>query len=186
MSAPLRLATRGSALATAQSRAFGDLLAAASGREVELVTVVTRGDVDTAPLATMGGEGVFVAAVREALLDGRADVAVHSLKDLPTAAHPGLELAAVPARVDPRDVLVARDGLLLHELPEGARIGTGSPRRVAQLRAVRPDLELVASAATSTPGCARSPTARSTRSCSPAPASSGSAASRSSPRCSTR
>ena len=143
MSAPIRLATRASALAMAQSSQVAADLTSRCGREVELVHVVTRGDLDPSPLATMGGEGVFVAAVREALLRGEADLAVHSLKDLPTAEHGGLVLAAVPPRADARDVLCARDGLMLHELPEGSRVGTGSPRRTAQLLALRPDLHVV-------------------------------------------
>lgn len=140
---PLRVATRRSALATAQSRAVGEQLAALTGRRLELVEVTTQGDVDAAPLAQIGGLGVFVAAVREALAEGRADVAVHSLKDLPTAPDPRLALAAVPLREDPRDALVARESVTLETLPIGARVGTGSPRRRAQLAAARPDLELV-------------------------------------------
>jgi hydroxymethylbilane synthase len=92
--------------------------------------------VSTAPLASFGGVGVFVSAVRDALLRGEVDLAVHSLKDLPTAEHPDVALAAVPLREDPRDVVVARDGLTLGELPPGSRIGTGSPRRAAQLHAL--------------------------------------------------
>jgi len=136
MSAPIRLGTRASLLATTQSRWVADRLSAALGREVELVEVTTTGDRDDAPLAQLGGTGVFVSALREALLDGRIDLAVHSLKDLPTGPARGLVLAAVPLREDPRDVVVARDGLTLGELPAGARIGTGSPRRAAQLRAL--------------------------------------------------
>lgn len=138
----LRLATRGSRLAWTQS----GLVAAALqelGHEVELVRITTHGDVTTAPLASLGGAGVFVGAVREAVLSGAADFAVHSFKDLPTAPAPGLLLAAVPAREDPADALCARDGLRLDELPAGARIGTGSPRRAAQLLARRPDLVTV-------------------------------------------
>ncbi|HEY0215204.1 MAG TPA: hydroxymethylbilane synthase, partial [Cellulomonas sp.] len=89
------------------------------------------------------GTGVFVAALRDALLDGRCDVAVHSFKDLPTAPAPGLVVAAVPPREDPRDALCARDGWTLATLPEGASVGTGSPRRAAQLLAARPDLRVV-------------------------------------------
>ena len=140
---PLRLATRSSALATTQSRLVADALGARTGRAVELVTVTTRGDVDRAPLSQIGGQGVFVAAVRQAVLDGEADLAVHSCKDLPTAPEPRLALAAVGEREDVRDVLVARDGLDLAGLPSGARVGTGAPRRVMQLRALRPDLEVV-------------------------------------------
>jgi hydroxymethylbilane synthase len=105
--------------------------------------VTTEGDVNRASLAALGGTGVFVSALRDALLRGEVDVAVHSLKDLPTAPAEGIELAAVPLREDPRDVVVARDGLTVGELPAGARIGTGSPRRVAQLRALGLGLELV-------------------------------------------
>lgn len=133
--APARLGTRRSTLATTQSTWVADALRA-RGHEVELVTVVTEGDVNPAPLATLGGTGVFAAALREALVRGEIDFAVHSLKDLPTAPHPGLTIAAIPVREDPRDVVVARDGLTLAELGSGARVGTGSPRRVAQLAAL--------------------------------------------------
>ncbi|PZF83137.1 hydroxymethylbilane synthase [Jiangella anatolica] len=142
MTAPLRLGTRRSKLALTQSGLVADRLRAL-GREVELVEITTRGDVTTAPLETIGGTGVFVAALREALLDGQVDLAVHSLKDLPTAPADGLVLAAVPEREDPRDVLCARDGLKLSDLPVGARIGTGSPRREAQLRALGLGIEIV-------------------------------------------
>lgn len=139
----LRLATRGSALAWTQSGHVADALRA-RGHEVELVKVVTHGDVSTAPLAGLGGVGVFVGAVRAAVLAGDADLAVHSFKDLPTAAADGLLLAAVPPREDASDALCARDGLTLATLPRGARVGTGSPRRAAQLLALRPDLEVLA------------------------------------------
>lgn len=139
----LRLGTRGSALAVAQSTLVAEALERALGVRVELVRVRTEGDRLTGSLAALGGAGVFVAALREALLDGRCDLAVHSLKDLPTADTPGLLVAAVPERADPRDALCARDGLTLTRLPYGARIGTGSPRRAAQLRALRPDVEVV-------------------------------------------
>lgn len=139
----LRVATRRSALALAQSTAVGEQLAVLTGRTLELVEVTTTGDVDRSPLAQIGGTGVFVAAVREAVVDGRADVAVHSLKDLPTTADPRLELAAVPPREDPRDVLVTREGIGLAGLRPGARVGTGSPRRRAQLSSARPDLEVI-------------------------------------------
>ena len=132
----LRLGTRRSALATVQSQLVADALTAGSGREVVLVGVTTEGDRSSEALATIGGTGVFVSALREALLRGEVDLAVHSLKDLPTADPDGLRLAAVPRREDPRDALVARDGLTLGELPAGSRIGTGSPRRAAQLRAL--------------------------------------------------
>ena len=140
----IRIATRGSLLARTQSGHVADAIRESSGREVELVHVRTHGDADrTTPLASFGGVGVFVTAVREAVLRGDADVAVHSLKDLPTQPAEGLEIAAIPARQDPRDVLVARDGLTLETLPQGARVGTGSPRRAAQLLALRPDLDVV-------------------------------------------
>jgi len=143
--APVRVATRGSLLATTQSEHVAVALRSLLGRAVELVEVRTHGDADQqTPLTSFGGVGVFVTAVREALLRGEADVAVHSLKDLPTAASPGLRLAAVPVRADARDVLVARDGATLATLAIGARVGTGSPRRASQLLAARPDLDIVA------------------------------------------
>jgi hydroxymethylbilane synthase len=143
---PLRLATRGSALALAQSRLVVEGLQAAWPElRVELVTVVTEGDRRRdVPAASLGGKGIFTAAVQQAVLDGRADLAVHSAKDLPAAQVPGLVLAAVPRRADPRDVLVGRSRLTgLDDLGPGARVGTGSPRRVALLHWLRPDLELV-------------------------------------------
>lgn len=141
----IRIATRGSLLARTQSGHVAEALREVSGRDVELVHVRTHGDADqTTPLASFGGVGVFVTAVRDAVLRGEADVAVHSLKDLPTQPAAGLEIAAIPVRQDPRDVLVARDGLTLDTLPQGARVGTGSPRRAAQLLALRPDLDVVA------------------------------------------
>ncbi|MBT2502306.1 hydroxymethylbilane synthase [Curtobacterium sp. ISL-83] len=139
----MRLGTRASRLAVAQSQAVADRLAAAAGRPVELVTVTSEGDTNRASLASLGGTGVFASALREALVAGEVDVLVHSLKDLPTAPYPGLTIAAVPKREDPRDVLVARNGATIDTLPEGAKVGTGSPRRVAQLRAKRPDLTVV-------------------------------------------
>ncbi|MEZ5117956.1 MAG: hydroxymethylbilane synthase [Candidatus Nanopelagicales bacterium] len=142
---PLRLGTRGSALALAQAGQVAQAVTAAAGRPVELVPVTTRGDTSDLPLEQLGREatGVFVVAVRRALLTGEVDLVVHSLKDLPTAPADGLTVAAVPPREDPRDALCARDGLDLVGLPEGATVGTGAPRRVAQLRALRPDLTLV-------------------------------------------
>jgi hydroxymethylbilane synthase len=139
----IRVGTRASALAMAQTRQIADRIAAAAKAEVELVPVTTEGDVSRASLASLGGTGVFVTALREALLDGRCDLVVHSMKDLPTADHEGLRLGAVPKRADARDALCARDGLTLATLPEGARVGTGSPRRIAQIHAVRPDLEVL-------------------------------------------
>lgn len=146
----LRVGTRGSALAVAQSGMVADQLAALAGRSVdgadpavELVRIRTEGDVNQGPLAQIGGTGVFVGAVRTALADGRVDVVVHSYKDLPTAPADGIAVAAVPRREDPADVLCARDGLTVETLPPGARVGTGSPRRAAQLRRLRPDVEVV-------------------------------------------
>ncbi|MFI7481028.1 hydroxymethylbilane synthase [Kocuria sp. M1R5S2] len=139
----LRVGTRGSRLALTQTRAAARAVAAAGGLEPELVTIRTEGDVLTGPLSQMGGTGVFATALRSALLAGTVDLAVHSLKDLPTAPVPGLVVAAVPEREDPRDALCARDGLTLRGLPAGAKVGTGSPRRAAQVRAARPDLEIV-------------------------------------------
>ncbi|PUB29052.1 hydroxymethylbilane synthase [Promicromonospora sp. AC04] len=139
---PIRLGTRASALATTQSGLVARRLEELTGRPVELVHIRTEGDVKTGSLASLGGTGVFVTALREALLDGRCDVAVHSLKDLPTAPAPGLTFVT-PEREDPRDALCARDGLTLATLGHNARVGTGSPRRAAQIRAARPDLDVV-------------------------------------------
>lgn len=139
---PVRLGTRASRLATTQSTMVARALDG-HGLDVELVHVTTHGDVISTPLSQMGGTGVFASAIRADLLAGRCDIAVHSFKDLPTAQPLGLVVAAVPQREDPHDALVARDGLRLAELPAGARVGTGSPRRAAQLRAARPDLEVV-------------------------------------------
>jgi hydroxymethylbilane synthase len=133
----LRLGTRGSALALAQSREIADQLGA------EVVVIESEGDRSTESLALMGGTGVFVTALRTALLNNDVDVVVHSFKDLPTAPAEGLAIAAVPSRADARDALCARDGLTLDTLPEGAKVGTGSPRRRAQLASRRPDLEVV-------------------------------------------
>jgi hydroxymethylbilane synthase len=135
----LRFGTRGSALARTQT----SQVVTALGAPAEIVPIVTEGDRSTAALAQIGGTGVFVSALRVALLAGEIDVAVHSYKDLPTAPAEGVVIAAVPAREDPRDALVARDGLTLGELPAGARIGTGSPRRAAQLRALGLGVEIV-------------------------------------------
>ena len=141
---PLRVGTRASVLARTQSGQVADALAAALNRDVVLVDVTTEGDVTRAPLASLGGAGVFVGALRDALLRGEVDIAVHSLKDLPTTDADGITLAAVPVREDPRDVVVARDGLTLGELPVGSRVGTGSPRRASQLHALGLGLEVVA------------------------------------------
>ncbi len=133
---PLRLGTRGSALAVAQSQKVAALVREATGRQVELVEIVTPGDRSNAPVARLG-VGVFVSALRDALLAGQIDLAVHSYKDLPTQQADGLVIAAVPEREDPRDVLVSRDGASLATLlaRSGVRIGTGAPRRIAQLLA---------------------------------------------------
>lgn len=139
----IRVGTRGSALALAQTRQVAERLAKAAGAEIEYVTVTTEGDVSRASLASLGGTGVFATALRESLLAGECDVVVHSLKDLPTAEHDGLRLGAVPKRADARDALCAADGRTLDTLPEGARVGTGSPRRIAQLGAARPDVTAV-------------------------------------------
>jgi hydroxymethylbilane synthase len=144
MSGPLlRLGTRKSPMALAQSAAVASLIMERAGVRVELVGLTSFGDVSQAHLAQIGGTGVFVSALRQCLLAGDIDLVVHSLKDLPTAEVPGIALAAVPARDDPRDALVARDGAKLADLPAGALIGTGSPRRAAQLRLMRPDVRPV-------------------------------------------
>ncbi len=139
----IRIGTRASALAMAQTKQVAERIAKAAKADIELVPVTTEGDTSRASLASIGGMGVFAAALREALLRGECDLVVHSLKDLPTAEHPGLRLGAVPKRADARDAICARDGLTLATLPEGARVGTGSPRRIGQLRAARPDVVAV-------------------------------------------
>lgn len=131
----LRLGTRGSALAMAQSQTVADLVTSATGIPVTLVEIATAGDRSTAPVQQLG-VGVFVSALRDALLAKEIDFAVHSYKDLPTAPADGLSIAAVPERADPRDALVARDGLTLAELPAGSVIGTGALRRIAQIAAL--------------------------------------------------
>jgi hydroxymethylbilane synthase len=141
--APVRVGTRASLLARTQAGHVADALRAGLGRDVELVDVTTAGDTSTRALADLGGTGVFVSALREALLRGEVDLAVHSLKDLPTAPAEGIALAAVPTREDPRDVVVARDGLTLGGLPAGATVATGSPRRVAQVEALGLGVRLV-------------------------------------------
>ena len=141
--ATLRLGSRRSPMAIAQSRQVADMITERTGCPVEIVGVTTLGDLSRAQLTQIGGTGVFVSALREALLGGEVDLAVHSLKDLPTGPAAGIVLAAVPPRDDPRDALVARDGAKLADLPAGARIGTGSPRRAAQLLGLRADLRCV-------------------------------------------
>lgn len=127
----------------AQSGAVAQMITERTGRRVELVGVTTRGDTDSAHLAQIGGTGVFVSALRDRLLGGQVDIAVHSLKDLPTARPPGIVLAAVPPRDDPRDALVAREAAKLADLDSGATIGTGSPRRAAQIWLLRRDVRCV-------------------------------------------
>ncbi|GLW98379.1 hydroxymethylbilane synthase [Microtetraspora sp. NBRC 16547] len=141
MIAPLRMGTRKSEMATTQSGLVAKRLTELTGREVELVGITTYGDVSRANLTQLGGTGVFVSELRNKLIEGEIDFAVHSLKDLPTADDPRITLVATPPRDDPRDALVSTAKLA--DLAPGARVGTGSPRRVAQLRALRPDLHYV-------------------------------------------
>ncbi|WP_156761270.1 hydroxymethylbilane synthase [Microbacterium karelineae] len=135
---PIRLGTRRSRLAMAQSGLVARALERASGRPVELVQITSEGDTNRASLASLGGAGVFATRLREALLADECDLLVHSLKDLPVDQAPGLVTAAVPARVDARDVVITRDGTSLDVLPAGSVVGTGSPRRIAQVRRVNP------------------------------------------------
>ena len=142
----LRLGTRGSTLARTQSGMVADALVGKAAEmgidlEIDLVEITTHGDISRGSLVGLSEVGVFVAALREAVLAGECDLAVHSLKDMPTTPHPGLEVAAISERVDVRDALCT-GGPGLRELPEGARVGTGSPRRAAQLLALRPDLQV--------------------------------------------
>ncbi len=139
----LRVGTRGSPLAVAQTESLRSALERAAGSSVAVLTIQSAGDRSGESLASLGGTGVFASALREALLAGECDVVVHSLKDLPTDQPPGLAIAAVPQRADARDALCARDGFTIDTLPVGARVGTGSPRRAAQLRARRADLSVV-------------------------------------------
>ncbi len=141
----ITIASRGSDLALAQARFIGNRIEKELGIATELLIIKTTGDkIQDVPLAEIGGKGLFVKEIEEALLDGRADVAVHSAKDLPAQLEPGLALSAFPQRVDPRDALVAHDcSLTLELLPKNARVGTGSTRRTALLLAYRPDLEVV-------------------------------------------
>ncbi|MFC5433106.1 hydroxymethylbilane synthase [Microbacterium suwonense] len=140
---PIRLGTRRSALAQAQSGHVADALAKASGRPVELVPIVSEGDTNRASLSEIGGTGVFANRLREALMAGECDILVHSLKDLPTQVPAELVIAATPVREDARDVVITRDGTPLHQLRSGAKVGTGSPRRVAQVRRRAPRAEVV-------------------------------------------
>ncbi len=139
------IGTRGSALAMWQANyVMGLLQARHPDRRFVLQRIVTRGDGDThSPLAGIGTQGVFVKEIEAALLAGEIDLGVHSLKDLPSEQDPGLKLAGVCPREDPRDVLVSKSGATLEQLPAGARVGTGSPRRAAQIKANRPDLAIL-------------------------------------------
>jgi hydroxymethylbilane synthase len=139
----LRIGTRGSTLALAQTGTVAARISKSSKVPVEIVSITTAGDTSRESLANLGGTGVFASALREALLSGECDLVVHSLKDLPTAPVPGLSIGAIPRRADARDVLVAGGGKTLATLAEGARVGTGSPRRAAQLRAARSDLDIL-------------------------------------------
>jgi len=143
--APLRIATRKSPLALWQARHVAGLLKTRSpGTEVTLVELSTEGDrMLDAPLSTIGGKGLFVKEIEAALLDGRADLAVHSLKDVTSTFPPGLVLAAVPEREDPRDAWVSPRGIAFADIPRGGRVGTSSLRRACQLRSMRPDVEVV-------------------------------------------
>ncbi len=136
----IRLGTRRSALAQAQSGHVAKALEAVSGRRVELVPITSEGDTNRASLSEIGGQGVFATALRDALRRGECDILVHSLKDLPTQVPDDLVIAAIPARADARDVAVTRDGTPLHELKTGSAIGTGSPRRIAQVHVRNPRL----------------------------------------------
>src|ERR1700730_897346 len=140
---PVRVGTRGSPLALAQARRIARQLDERCGQPTVLVTVATPGDESTAPIERLGTTGGFTTTLREALLRGDVDLVVHSCKDLPTAPMPGLQVAAYPAREDPRDALVWPGGTSLDALPDGARIGTGSPRRAALLRATGRRLQIV-------------------------------------------
>ena len=140
----LRIGTRGSALALWQAEwVKSQLLAGQQELMVELVVIKTTGDkILDVPLAMVGGKGLFVKEIEEALLDGRADLAVHSVKDMPAELPEGLHLAAMPPREDPRDALISKNGADLDKLPHGARVGTSSLRRAAQLLHLRPDLRI--------------------------------------------
>lgn len=139
----IRLGTRRSRLALTQSTQVAEEIAQATGADVALITVTTEGDTSREPLSQLGGTGVFVSALRQALADGRCDIAVHSHKDLPTGLCPGISVGAVPLRADPRDAWCANGNVTLAGAPRGFRVGTGSPRRAAQLLARRPDLGIV-------------------------------------------
>jgi hydroxymethylbilane synthase len=141
----VRFGTRGSALALQQADACKAMLRQAHpALDVQIVVIQSQGDLaPDRPLASLGAQGIFTAALDARLIDGSIDVAIHSAKDLPSRLPSGLSIAAAPVRADPRDCLVTRDGLTLEQLPAGATVGTGSPRRAAQLLAARPDLRMV-------------------------------------------
>ncbi len=145
--APLRIGTRGSPLALVQARTVRARLAAVLGvaeETIELVIIRTTGDaIQDRPLADAGGKGLFTKEIEEALLDGRIDLAVHSAKDVPTISQPGLMLAACLEREDPRDVFISRKAASFADLPQGATLGTTSPRRQAIAKRIRPDLRIV-------------------------------------------
>ncbi|MFS0894400.1 hydroxymethylbilane synthase [Microbacterium sp. 179-I 3D3 NHS] len=143
MSTPIRLGTRRSALAQAQSGHVAAALEKVAGRPVELVPITSEGDTNRASLSEIGGQGIFATRLREALLAGECDFLVHSLKDLPAAIPEGLVIAATPRREDARDVVLTRGGTPLHELRTGSTVGTGSPRRIAQVRRRAPHAEVV-------------------------------------------
>ena len=140
----IRIATRKSPLAKWQAHHVADLLRAQEpGLVVELHELMTRGDkILEVPLAQVGGKGLFVKEIEDALLAGDAQIAVHSMKDLPAIVAPGLVVAAIPVREDPRDALCSPKWKTLDRLPQGARVGTSSLRRSAQLKAIRPDLQM--------------------------------------------
>ncbi|WP_417555174.1 hydroxymethylbilane synthase [Microbacterium sp.] len=143
MTTAIRLGTRRSALAQAQSGHVADALTKIAGRPVELVPITSEGDTNRASLSEIGGTGVFANRLREALMAGECDILVHSLKDLPTAQPAELVIAATPLREDPRDVAITRDGTPLHQLGSGAKIGTGAPRRIAQVRRRAPHAQVI-------------------------------------------
>ncbi len=143
MNGALRLGTRRSPMAVAQSMQVSQAITSETGREVEIIGIDSAGDASRELMSQIGGTGVFVSSLRASLLAGEVDFAVHSLKDLPVGPAAGIVLAAVPGRDDPRDALAARDGAKLADLPAGAKIGTGSPRRAAQLLVLRPDIRPV-------------------------------------------
>jgi len=142
MSRTFVIGARGSKLSLRQVEMVSEaLLAARPGTRLEVREIHTEGDRSAAPLAEIGGLGVFTKAIEDALLARDVDIAIHSLKDLPADLAPGLMLASVPPRADARDALVSRGGVALRDLPAGARVGTGSGRRAVQIRALRPDIE---------------------------------------------